>query len=142
MLSLGSSSTALSFDVTLTTSAVCIKARIILLTSSSLVLNFGLRRTTPSSFKINSDVTMENCLDMPLLKSSLGLPSEIMALTKTLVSSTTRSIKSSICFSSFCYFLLDFFIGNLEFFFVHLLKDALPLFLQVRKLKLFHYHSV
>src|SRR4030042_5917108 len=129
MLSLGSSSTALSFDVTLTTSAVCIKARIILLTSSSLVLNFGLRRTIQSSLKINSDVTMENCFDIPLLKSSLGLPSEIMALTKTLVSSTARRIKSSIYFSSFLHFFLDFFIGHLEFFFIHLLKDVLPLFL-------------
>ncbi len=37
---------------------------------------------------IKSDVTIENWFAIPMVKSSLDLPSEITALTKTFVSST------------------------------------------------------
>ena len=88
MSSLGSSFTAFIFVLTFTTSAVLITARIVLWTSSSLILNFGPLRTTISSFRIKSEIKMDYWFVIPLFKSSLDFPSEIIALIRTLVKRT------------------------------------------------------
>jgi len=111
MSSFGSSFTSVNFDLTFMTSLDLSSAIIIFWISSSGVLNFGRLSTVISSFKIRLDVTMENWFAVPFFKSSLGLPSEIMALIRTLVSRTARSILSSISFQAWLFCFLRFRFG-------------------------------
>jgi hypothetical protein len=142
MLSWGSSVTTFNFVFRLITSAELMRARVILRVSLGLVLNFGLCSTWVSSLSSGFEVMIVNWFSIPFLKSSLGLPSVMMALTRTLVSRTTLGMGSSGGVSVFGYFLLDFVLGEFQFFLVHCFEDFVPFFFYVGEVEFFHDDGV